>query len=160
MPSMDIVSKVDLHELANSIDQTNREITGRFDFKGSSAKVDHTGSDIRFIADSEFQIKQMQDIFHKKLAKRGVNLDSIQYEKVEDSGRQATMVAKAREGIDKELARKIIKDIKQSKLKVQAAIQQEQVRVSGKKRDDLQAVIAMLKEKDMGLPLQFENFRD
>ncbi len=160
MPSMDIVSKVDLHELANSVDQTNREISTRFDFKGSDAKLEQTEGAIKFIAQSDFQIQQMQDIFHKKLVKRGVDLDSIQYEDIEVSGRQVTRKAAAQEGIDKEYARKIVKDIKQSKLKVQVSIQQDQVRVSGKKRDDLQTVIAMLKGGDMSLPLQFVNFRD
>ena len=101
-----------------------------------------------------------QDIFHKKLVKRGVDLDSIQYQEIQVSGRQVTRKAAVQEGIDKEFARKIVKDIKQSKLKVQVSIQQDQLRVSGKKRDDLQAVIAMLKGGDMSLPLQFVNFRD
>lgn len=160
MPSFDVVSEVDKHELTNAVDQTNREVSNRFDFKGSNAKTEQNDNELQLEAESEFQISQMLTILHQKLSKRGIDIAALEEGKVEERGNRAYLTITVREGIDKEVAKKIIKQIKDSKIKVQAAIQGEQVRVTGKKRDDLQQVIALLKESDTGLPLQFTNFRD
>ena len=160
MPSFDVVSEVDHHELTNAVDQMNREITNRFDFKGSNARVELKDQVMNLEADNEFQLKQMHDIIYKKLASRGIDTACLDQGKIEERGMRAYQTITVREGVDKELARKIVKMIKESKMKVQAAIQGEQVRVTGKKRDDLQSVIEMLKGADIELPLQFNNFRD
>jgi len=160
MPSFDVVSEVDHHELTNAVDQMNREITNRFDFKGSNARVELKDQVMNLEADNEFQLKQMHDIIYKKLASRGIDTACLDQGKIEERGMRAYQSITVREGVDKELARKIVKMIKESKMKVQAAIQGEQVRVTGKKRDDLQSVIEMLKGADIELPLQFNNFRD
>ena len=160
MPSFDIVSEIDMHELANAINQTNREVSNRFDFKGSDAKVEHTDDSLTLHAANEFQLKQMQDILHLKLAKRKIDLGSFEALEAEIQNKRARLPVKVKQGINKELAKDIIKAIKGTKLKVQASIQAEQVRVTGKKRDDLQQIINMLRDKEMGLPLQFINFRD
>ena len=160
MPSFDVVSEVDHHELTNAVDQMNREITNRFDFKGSNARVELKDQVMNLEADNEFQLKQMHDIIYKKLASRGIDTACLDQGKIEERGMRAYQTITVREGVDKELARKIVKMIKDTKMKVQAAIQGEQVRVTGKKRDDLQSVIEMLKGADIELPLQFNNFRD
>lgn len=160
MPSFDVVSEVDHHELTNAVDQMNREITNRFDFKGSNARVELKQQVMNIEADNEFQIKQMHDIIYKKLASRSIDTACLDQGKIEERGMRAYQTITVREGVDKELARKIVKMIKDAKMKVQAAIQGEQVRVTGKKRDDLQSVIEMLKAADIDLPLQFNNFRD
>ena len=160
MPSFDVVSEVDHHELTNAVDQMNREISNRFDFKGSNARVELKDQVMNLEADNEFQIKQMHDIIYKKLASRGIDTACLDQGKIEERGMRAYQTITVREGVDKELARKIVKMIKETKIKVQAAIQGEQVRVTGKKRDDLQSVIEMLKGADIDLPLQFNNFRD
>lgn len=160
MPSFDIVSEVDRHELMNAVDQINREVTTRFDFKGSDAKVELKDFVMNFEATSDFQLKQMRDIMVNKFSKRNIDTRSLDRGKVEERGLRAYQVITVKQGIDKEEAKKIVKLIKDSKLKVQAAIQGEQVRVTGKKRDDLQDVMAMLKSSDIDLPLQFDNFRD
>jgi len=160
MPSFDVVSEVDHHELTNAVDQMNREISNRFDFKGSNARVELKDQVMNLEADNEFQIKQMHDIIYKKLASRGIDTACLDQGKIEERGMRAYQTITVREGVDKELARKIVKMIKDTKMKVQAAIQGEQVRVTGKKRDDLQSVIEMLKGADIELPLQFNNFRD
>ena len=160
MPSFDVVSEVDHHELTNAVDQMNREISNRFDFKGSNARVELKDQVMNLEADNEFQIKQMHDIIYKKLASRGIDTACLDQGKIEERGMRAYQTITVREGVDKELARKIVKMIKETKIKVQAAIQGEQVRVTGKKRDDLQSVIEMLKGADIELPLQFNNFRD
>jgi len=160
MPSFDVVSEVDHHELTNAVDQMNREITNRYDFKGSNARVELKDQVMNLEADNEFQIKQMHDIIYKKLASRGIDTACLDQGKIEERGMRAYQTITVREGVDKELARKIVKMIKDTKMKVQAAIQGEQVRVTGKKRDDLQSVIEMLKGADIDLPLQFNNFRD
>ena len=160
MPSFDVVSEVDHHELTNAVDQMNREISNRFDFKGSNARVELKDQVMNLEADNEFQIKQMHDIIYKKLASRGIDTACLDQGKIEERGMRAYQAITVREGVDKELARKIVKMIKDTKMKVQAAIQGEQVRVTGKKRDDLQSVIEMLKGADIELPLQFNNFRD
>ncbi len=160
MPSFDIVSEVDLHELSNAIDQTNREISTRFDFKGTDAKVDYSEDSVTLQAETEFQLDQIQTILNKKLAKRKVDINSLEAGKVEIQNLRARLPMTVKQGIDKDIAKKIVKAIKNTKLKVQASIQGEQVRVTGKKRDDLQEIMALLREQDFGLPLQFINFRD
>lgn len=160
MPSFDVVSEVDKHELTNAVDQTNREVSNRFDFKGSDAKVDERDGELVLEAQNDFQVRQMLDILYQKVSKRGLDVQSLEAQPVEQSGSRARQVLKVRQGIDKELAKKLVKLVKDSKLKVQAAIQGDQVRVTGKKRDDLQQVIALLKEAPLGQPLQYINFRD
>jgi len=160
MPSFDIVSDVDQHELKNAVDQANREITGRFDFKGTDASVKQTENTLNLEASSKFQVRQMHEILFSKMSKRGLDLRCLDLGDIEERGKRAYQTANVQAGIDTDHARKIVKIIKQSKLKVQAAIQGEQVRVTGKKRDDLQQVMAMLKKEELDLPLQFKNFRD
>jgi len=160
MPSFDIVSEVDWQEVKNAADQANREISTRFDFKGSNARVEDSDPNLTLTGDDAFKIGQMMEILHMKLVKRGVDLGSLDKGEVRDSGAQATQIVTVRQGIDTDLARKIVKLIKNKKMKVQAAIQGDQVRVTGKKRDDLQQVMAMLKEENTELPLQYTNFRD
>ncbi|MDH5393035.1 MAG: YajQ family cyclic di-GMP-binding protein [Gammaproteobacteria bacterium] len=160
MPSFDIVSDVDQHELKNAVDQANREISSRFDFKGSDAKVKQTESELNLEANSKFQIRQMHEILFNKMSKRGLDLRSIEMGDIDERGNRAYQSANVKAGIETDDARKIVKLLKQSKLKVQAAIQGEQVRVTGKKRDDLQDAISLLKSSDIDLPLQYKNFRD
>jgi len=160
MSSFDVVSEVDLQEVRNAADQANREVSTRFDFKGSDAKLSLDGETVTLQAESEFQLEQMMDILQKKLAKRSVDIGCLEIGKAETANNRARQAVTIRQGIDTDTARKMVKEIKASKIKVQAQIQGEQVRVSGKKRDDLQAVIALLKNVDFGLPLQFINFRD
>lgn len=160
MPSFDIVSEVDKHELTNAVDQMNREVGNRFDFKGSDAKVELKDGEMHLQAETDFQVKQMHDIVYKKLIARNIDISCLEKSKIEERGMRAYQTIKVREGIDKELAKTIVKLIKDSKLKVQAAIQGEQLRVTGKKRDDLQQVMALLKSSDIEMPLQYNNFRD
>ncbi len=160
MPSFDIVSEIDKHELANAVDQTNREVDNRFDFKGADAKVEQEQENLVLHAQSDFQIKQMKDILYQRMAKRNIDIKCLEEEEIEVANMRARQRIKVRQGIDKELAKEITKRIKESKAKVQAAVQGEQVRVTGKKRDDLQEVIAMLRGADLGMPLQYTNFRD
>ncbi|TNF98728.1 MAG: YajQ family cyclic di-GMP-binding protein [Gammaproteobacteria bacterium] len=160
MPSFDVVSEVDMHELANALDQANREVGTRYDFKGANASFSHADGIITMESESDFQLGQMLDILYGKCSKRGVDLGNLEPSEPEISGQRAIQRITVRQGIETELGKKIVKLIKAEKLKVQATIQGDQVRVSGKKRDDLQSVIALLKQADLGLPLQFTNFRD
>jgi len=160
MPSFDVVSQVNMHEVTNAVDQANREITNRFDFKGTDSRFEREGSVITMHAPSEFQLRQMYDVLTGRLAKRHVDLACLEVGEVQESGKEARQTVTVRQGIEGELAREIVKRIKKAKLKVQAAIQGEKVRVSGKKKDDLQEVIGMLKEEEWDMPLQFENYRD
>ena len=160
MPSFDVVSEVDSHELKNAVDQANREIANRFDFKGSDSRVELNGTEMKVSSDSKFRVEQVVSVLHQKLAKRGIDINCLDASDVEEALKDAKQLIKVREGLDKELAKKVTKKIKDSKLKVQAAIQGEQVRVTGKKRDDLQSVMALLKDADIGIPLQYNNFRD
>lgn len=160
MPSFDVVCEVDKHEITNAVDQANREVGTRFDFKGTRSEFRQDEQKITLESESEFQIKQMADILTTKLAKRGVDIGHLDWGKIETANQRAVQVATVREGIDKDLARKIVKLIKDAKLKVQSQIQGDQVRVTGKSRDDLQEVIAMLKKAKLELPLQYTNFRD
>ena len=161
MPSFDVVSEIDAHELTNAIDQMNREIGNRYDFKGSNAKIELSDTAMSVEAESEFQIQQIEDIIYQKLAKRGIDTRCLEKGKIEERGKRAYQTITVRQGIDKDLARKIVKLIKDMKMKVQAAVQGDQVRVTGKKRDDLQQVMAMLKaEESIDMPMQYTNFRD
>jgi len=160
MPSFDIVSEVDHHELSNAIDQANREIGTRYDFKGSDARIEQSGNQLTLSTESEFQIKQMTPMLKEKMSKRGIDVSCLEFADIVEMNKRARQQVLVREGLDKDLARKIVKLIKDSKLKVQASIQGEQVRVNGKKRDDLQQVMKLLKEASLGIPLQFNNFRD
>ncbi|HAS49911.1 YajQ family cyclic di-GMP-binding protein [Gammaproteobacteria bacterium] len=161
MPSFDIVSEVDMHEVNNALDQSNREVGTRFDFKGIDASFELTNdSDISVSAESDFQIQQMLEMLRGKMVKRGIDIKSLKEGDVQLVGKKASMIVVVQQGIESEIARKIVKAIKEAKLKVQTAIQGEKLRVTGKKRDDLQQVIALLKESSFGVPLQYENFRD
>jgi len=160
MPSFDVVSDFDAHEASNGIDQANREVNTRFDFKGTGSKFELDGQLITLTSQSDFQLKQMLDIMRQKLAKRGIDVACLEEREPELTGNEARQAVLMRKGIESDLARKLVKQVKGSKLKVQTAIQGDKLRISGKKRDDLQAVIALLKESDAGLPLQYENFRD
>ncbi|MDH5353178.1 MAG: YajQ family cyclic di-GMP-binding protein [Gammaproteobacteria bacterium] len=160
MPSFDVVSEVDHHELANAIDQVNREIGTRYDFKGSNARVEQSDNLLTLEAGSEFQVKQMAPILNEKMSKRGIDVACLEYADIVEMNKRAKQNVTVREGLDKDIARKAVKVIKDAKLKVQAAIQGEQVRVTGKKRDDLQQVMQLLKDANLGIPLQFNNFRD
>lgn len=160
MPSFDIVSELNAHEVNNAVDQASREVGTRFDFKGTNAKYELKDSVITLTGQSDFQLKQMMDILQLKLSKRGIDVACMKVDEPVMSGQTAKQVATLREGIDSELGKKIQRLIKDSKLKVQAAIQDKQVRVTGKSRDDLQATIALMRKSQLDLPLQFTNFRD
>ncbi|MEL6869798.1 MAG: YajQ family cyclic di-GMP-binding protein [Pseudomonadota bacterium] len=160
MPSFDVVSEIDMHELTNAVDQANREVGNRFDFKNTGAEFDLQENQIQLKAQVDFQLQQMLDILRAKFAKRNLDIASLDIQDPVVSGNEARQTAIVQQGIETAIARKIIKLIKDKKLKVQTAIQGEQVRVTGKKRDDLQTVIALLREADLGLPLQYVNFRD
>ena len=160
MPSFDTVSEVDHHELANAIDQVNREIGTRYDFKGSNARVEQADNQLTLEAESEFQIKQIAPILNEKISKRGIDVGCLEYSDIVEMNKRARQSVLVREGLEKDVARKAVKIIKDSKLKVQAAIQGEQVRVTGKRRDELQQVMQLLKDANLGIPLQFNNFRD
>ena len=160
MPTFDAVSEVDHHELSNAIDQANKEIGTRYDFKGSDSKIEQTANELTLISESEFQIKQMVPILREKMAKRGIDVSCLDFADIIEMNKKAKQQVTVKEGLDKDIARKIVKLIKESKIKVQAAIQDEQVRVTGKKRDELQQVMQLLREANLGIPLQFNNFRD
>jgi cyclic-di-GMP-binding protein len=160
MPSFDVVSKVDHHEIMNAIDQANREIGTRFDFKGTNARAELLKTTITLIAPSDFQLKQVDEILRNKLGKRHVDVRLLDYNDPEINLSEARQTIEIKQGLDTETAKKIVKLLKDAKLKVQGSIQGEQVRVTGKKRDDLQAAITLLRQAKVDLPLQFENFRD
>jgi uncharacterized protein YajQ (UPF0234 family) len=160
MPSFDIVSEVDLHEVSNAVDQTNREVGTRFDFKGSDAGVGQNNENLTLHAENEFQVRQVLDILHKKMAKRGIDIAALKEGPVQSSGNRTSMVIIVRQGIDQDTARLLVKKIKETKIKAQASIQGDKVRVTGKKRDDLQNIISALRESSCDVPLQFNNFRD
>jgi uncharacterized protein YajQ (UPF0234 family) len=160
MPSFDVVSEVDFQEVRNAVDQANREVGQRFDFKGSDARFELGEGQVVLHGENEFQLQQMMDILHSKLVKRSVDIGCLDAAAPETSLNAARQTVVVRQGIESELAKRLVKDIKAAKLKVQAQIQGEQVRVTGKKRDDLQQVIALLRKGDYGLPLQYVNFRD
>ena len=160
MPTFDIVSEVDHHELANALDQASREIGTRFDFKGVPASFELKDSIITMTAEVEFQLDQMLEILKSKMIRRQIDLSSLKPGDVELVGKKAIQKVTVQQGIESEIARKIVKHVKDLKLKVQIAIQGEKLRVTAKKRDDLQDVIAVLRQAEFGLPLQYDNFRD
>ena len=160
MPSFDVVCELDKHEVANAVDQANREVGTRFDFKGANANYRYEEKKITLRAEADFQLHQMVDILRQKLTKRQIDIRHMKIADPVIQHKSAEQVVTLQEGIDQDVAKKIIKLIKEQKLKVQTAIQGDQVRITGKKRDDLQEVIAFLQKEDIGLPLQFNNFRD
>ncbi|MDF3013655.1 MAG: YajQ family cyclic di-GMP-binding protein, partial [Cellvibrio sp.] len=156
MPSFDIVSEVDKHNLTNAIDQAQRLITNRFDFKGVDAKFERKEYEITLTADADMQLDQMLDLLRPAMAKNGIDVSCLEIGQVKSAGKQVKRDITVRTGIDKELAKKIVALVKDKKLKVQASIQGDQVRVTGKKRDDLQECIATLRAAELGMPMQFE----
>ena len=161
MPSFDVVSEADQVEVKNAVDQANKEITTRFDFKGSDARVEQKEHELAAYADSEFQLGQVRDVLTTKMAKRNVDIRFLDLGKIEKiGGDKVKQIIKIKNGIETESAKKIQRIIKDSKIKVQASIQGDALRVTGTKRDDLQATIALLKKEVTDLPLEFENFRD
>lgn len=161
MPSFDVVSEADMIEVRNAVDQSNKEISTRFDFKGSDARVEQKENDLTAFADSEFQLGQVRDVLTNKLAKRKVDVRFLDEGKVEKiGGDKVKQVIKVKNGLDSDTAKKITKVIKESKMKVQASIQGESVRVTGAKRDDLQAAMQLLRKDVPDTPLEFNNFRD
>jgi uncharacterized protein YajQ (UPF0234 family) len=160
MPSFDIVSEFDSHEAHNAIDQANKEVVSRFDFKGTASSYELKEDKVTLRTETDFQLKQMLEVLRMKLAKRGIDVGCLDVGEPDVKYKSATQVVTLKQGIDSQLAKQIVKLIKDKKLKVQAAIQGEKVRVTGKKRDDLQEVIQMLRQEDLEMPLQFDNFRD
>ncbi len=160
MPSFDVVSEISNDEVRNAVENASRELETRFDFRGVEASFEWKPEETIVAAEGDFQIKQMLDILRNKLVKRGVDPDVMSTEKADHSGKVTKTRVTFKEGIEQDLAKKIVKTIKESKVKVQAAIQGDKIRVTGKKRDDLQATMALLREANLGQPLQFNNFRD
>jgi len=160
MPSFDTVSEVDLHQLTNAVDQAGRIVGNRFDFKGVNASFEREERQVVLVADAEFQVEQMLDMLRSALIKCEIDPKSMEPGEVTPSGKQVRQVVTLRHGLDIALCKKMVKAIKDSKLKVQSQIQGDQVRVTGKKRDDLQQAMALLREMDLDMPLQFSNFRD
>ena len=160
MPSFDIESKVDLHELTNAIDQSNRVIANRYDFKEANASFEFANEVVKLNANEAFQIDQMIPILKENLAKRGIDLKALKLGEKNISNSIASLDAEINQGINQDIAREIVKIIKSSKIKVQSSIQGDSLRVTGKKRDELQEIITLLKSKEIEIPLQFGNFRD
>lgn len=160
MPSFDIVSEIDEVELSNAVSNATRELDTRFDFRGVEASFSYSDMVVTMKTESDFQLKQMEDILRKNLAKRNVDPNSMEMGKMDHTGKTYSQPIQFKQGIEQPYAKKIIKQIKDSKLKVQASIQGDKLRVTGKKRDDLQQVIALLRGSDTEQPLQYENFRD
>lgn len=159
MPSFDIVSELDKHEVTNAVENAIKEVDRRFDLKGKCS-IEHKDKTLTLTAEADFMLEQVLDILRSNLIKRKVDIQCLETQDPYASGKVVKQEVTLREGIDKELAKKLVAQIKDSKIKVQAAIQGEQIRVTGKKRDELQEVIALLRAKDQGMPLQFNNFRD
>ncbi|WP_439859562.1 YajQ family cyclic di-GMP-binding protein [Pseudomonas sp. MBLB4136] len=159
MPSFDVVSELDKHEVTNAVDNAIKELERRYDLRGKGS-FELKELTVNLTADAEFQLEQMLEILKLSLVKRKIDVQCLEFKDAYASGKSVKQEVTLREGIDKELAKKIVAHIKDGKLKVQAAIQGEQVRITGKKRDDLQECIASLRAKDFGMPLQFNNFRD
>ena len=160
MPSFDIESKVDLHELTNAIDQSNRVIANRYDFKEANASFEFANEVVKLNANEAFQIDQMIPILKENLAKRGIDLKALKLGEKNISNSIASLDAEINQGINQDIAREIVKIIKSSKIKVQSSIQGDSLRVNGKKRDELQEIITLLKSKEIEIPIQFKNFRD
>jgi hypothetical protein len=160
MPSFDVVSQIDAHELANAVDQANRDLSQRFDFKDTGAKFELEAFVVTMHAQVEFQLRQMLEILKMKFARRGIDVRCLELEDAETTLATARQKVILRHGIDHDTGRRIGQLVKEAKLKVQAAIQGDKVRVTGKQRDDLQAAITLLRKAEVDRPLQFENFRD
>lgn len=161
MPSFDVVSQVDRQEIDNAVNQARKEVAQRFDLKNSRTDLELDGNEIRIVSDDEYRVKAVVDVLQSKMVRRGISLKALVYGNIEPaSAGRAKQTIKVQQGIPIEGAREIVKLVKESKLKVQAQIQGDQVRVSGKKRDDLQAVIQLLKRQDFRWPLQYVNYRD
>lgn len=161
MPSFDIVSEVDKQEVRNAVEQVNREVSTRFDFKGSDARVEQSEFALTVFADDDFKLEQIKEILNLKLVKRGIDIRSLDSKKAEAiGGDKVKQLITVKVGVETELAKKIVKILKESKLKVQGSIQGDAVRVTGPKRDNLQEAIALIKSSKLELPLQFNNFRD
>lgn len=159
MPSFDVVSELNAHEVTNAMDNVAKELERRYDLRGK-ASVEFKDKTVTLTAEAEFMLEQMIEIIKMALVKRKVDIQCLEYKDSYGSGKVVKQEIVMREGIDKELAKKIVATVKEAKLKVQASIQGEQVRITGKKRDDLQEAMALLRTKELGMPLQFENFRD
>ncbi|MFT6285749.1 MAG: hypothetical protein ACJA09_000484 [Alcanivorax sp.] len=160
MPSFDVVSEVDLHQLTNAVDQAGRIIGNRFDFKGVAASFEREERSIVMVAEAEFQVSQMEDMLRSALIKCDIDPGAMDIGEMVTTGKQVKQTVQLRHGLDSDQCRSVVKAIKDAKFKVQAQVQGEQVRVNGKKRDDLQQVIVLLRDGEFGLPLQFSNFRD
>ena len=161
MPSFDIVSEADLSEVDNAVQNVTREISTRYDFKGAKCTLEHSDGVLTISADDDLKLKQMHEIIRGNLHKRGIEPGQLDYQKVEPAaGMSVRQKILVKQGLEKELAKQIVKDIKGAKLKIQVAIQGEELRVTGKKRDDLQAAMAFVKELGLEQPVQFKNFRD
>ncbi|WP_416306758.1 YajQ family cyclic di-GMP-binding protein [Neptunicella sp. SCSIO 80796] len=160
MPSFDIVSEIDLVEVKNAVDNASRELETRFDFRGADASFELKDGVVTMTTESDFQLQQMKDILRSKCAKRNIDANSLESQEVTRTGKSFKQNIVFKQGIDQPMAKKIITKIKEAKLKVQASIQGEQVRVTGKKRDDLQQAMALIRQAELGQPFQFNNFRD
>ncbi len=160
MPSFDVVSEIDTHELTNAVDQAIRELTQRFDFKGTDASFELEETTVTMTAPADFQLKQMLDILKLRMSKRGIDVACLEVKDPEVNLARAKQLVICKNGIDADAGRKVSRLIKDSKLKVQAQVQGDKVRIIGKKRDDLQEAIGFLRKADVGVPLQFNNFRD
>jgi hypothetical protein len=160
MPSFDVVSEIDTHELTNAVDQASRELAQRFDFKGTDAAFELKETTVTMTAPADFQLKQMLEILRLRVAKRGIDIACLEVKDPEVNLARAKQQVILKHGVDADTGRKVVRLLKDSKLKVQAQLQGEKVRVIGKKRDDLQEAIAFLRKAEVGLPLQFNNFRD
>jgi uncharacterized protein YajQ (UPF0234 family) len=160
MPSFDVVSEVDLQEVNNAVDQANREVGTRFDFRGVEARFERNDDVVNLTAEADIQLDQMLDILRSKLAKRSIDTGVMEIQDPTHRGKLFHQGVLIKQGIESLVAKKMVKMVKDKKMKVQAAIQGEKIRVTSKKRDDLQKVIAMFKDADLDIPLQYENFRD
>ncbi|CAH7464203.1 nucleotide binding protein YajQ [Vibrio chagasii] len=160
MPSFDIISEIEAVELRNAVDNANRELSTRFDFRGVDASFDYKDESVKLTAQDDFQLKQMRDILRSNLTKRNVDPNAMEAKAADQTGRTWHQTVIFKQGIETDVAKKIVKLIKDNKIKVQASIQGEKVRVTGKKRDDLQAVMALVRNGELGQPFQFDNFRD
>jgi uncharacterized protein YajQ (UPF0234 family) len=161
MPSFDVVSQVDRQEIDNAVNQTRKEISQRYDFKGTKTTIDIDKDSLHVVSDDDFKVKAVVDVLQSKFVRRGISLKALVYGRIEPAaGGLARQTITVQQGIDADHARQIVKLVKDTKLKVQTQIQGDQLRMSGKKRDDLQQVIQLLKAQDLDLPLQFVNFRD
>lgn len=160
MPSFDIISEIDDVEVRNAVDNANRELSTRFDFRGVEASFEYKDEIVKLKAEADFQLLQLRDILRGNLTKRGVDVNAMESKDSTASGKSWSQDIIFKQGIDTPTAKKVVKQIKEAKLKVQASIQGEKVRVTGKKRDDLQAAMALIRSAELGQPFQFDNFRD